>query len=198
MRLQWGSHDIYWGGKVVVWGSDRSLGDITHEVMGHWTITAEYADGTRLDKWTGAGDLPLNGVEYEGVGDVLSISGMVSTGTNEDARTVVTLNGIPDDARVLFLRDPGVCDITLQLIESRDGGNSWNVVPRTIQGRLSNPTLQGGRYQFTLATPISTVDRGRPRPWSDEAQRKLYSGDQGLEYLSVYEDGVEINWPPLQ
>ena len=193
---RWGGDDLLWGSDDLLWGAGTIvLGD--SELIAHWSVIAEFPSGEKVAVWTGRGDLTFGGDTFVGVGpSLIEISGMAATSDNQDLRTQISLLIIDDDLKSQFLQDPGLVRITLRVIYSTDGANTWRQLPRKVIGYLSSPVIRGGSYVFELATMDSDADRGRPKLWSNQAQQQEYPGDLGFEHTIRIAGGVELGWPP--
>ena len=159
-------------------------------------ITIETSPALRL--WTGYGPLRIGETAYEGGGKALSIGEAETASGEPDKRLTITLSGIPRALRERFLQDVGPAPVTIEWIFSRDSGATWNKIENlSFQGRLSTPGLSDGVFQIEIETRRGDVDRGQPRRWSHEDQRRRFSEDLGLEHMrALAQQGVETGWPP--
>lgn len=106
---------------------------------------------------------------------------------------------VPSSAvREMLNVDVGPVWIEAFNIISHNNGQSWTRVPSGIAGRLSRPSfdVEGSIYSVEVETYSGDADRGVPRMWSHESHNAEYPADQGMEFMRLYEAGVEIKWPP--
>lgn len=197
--LKWRSDRIRWGPDGARWsGEDSGIVEfVPAGRLGANTISAEYPDGTEFHVWTGIGDVTVGGITYTGVGpDVIDI-GEHQVGLTGQNRMTISLSDIDPEYRNLFLQDPGRVWVTIKLIYSDDGGNTWVEIPRYIRGVAGRSQLQGGRYSVEVSTYTDTLDRGYEQVWSDESQQEVYPGDLGFAHLRTLSSGggIDIRWP---
>jgi len=160
-----------------------------------YAISLEYPDSTAFHVWTGFADLTVGGITYTAVGpDVVSVD-PVRAGISGQGRMKLTLSAIQAEHRIKFLQDPGLVMVTVRLLHSDNGGQSWTVLPRFHRGELSRPELNGGQYSIEISPYRDTIDRGYEQNWSDANQQKEFPGDRGLEHLKSLTDGIDLRWP---
>jgi len=193
-QLKYGEHALAYGGDLPDF--------LAEDVIGHLSISAEYPDGSRIDAWTGLGELQLDGITYTGVDpDVIDVS-IGSASEKEDSRLQIRLGGIEDpEIRRQFLEFRGRVQITVRLVYSTDGGVTWRSVPRFFRGLLSRPVMTRDSYSFEVATYREDLDRGYELVWSDEQQQHDYpiddqGGDLFFAHIKTLADGIRITWPP--
>ena len=144
--------------------------------------------------WSGSGDLEFDGEQWAG-DSILGLGDVTSGGG--PGRADVTLDATAADVRTALLQDPGPQGGTITWIASADGGRTWAAAGLAFTGRISGVEMDGTAATVTLEEYSGDVDRGRPRGWSDEAQRARHEGDRGFEQLrALAEAGIETRWPP--
>lgn len=172
----------------------------------HWLMT--FPDHNPVYRfWSGEGDLSLDGHTWAGRSWV-SLSAAENALDGPDKRMTVSLavSTTSDEPaereamrhlRTILMQDPGPLEVVIEWIFSRDHGQTWQRLPATFAGRLSNPVIRDGVYSIEIETWAGDVDRGRPLKWSDEDQRARAPGDRGLEYMRQLSEGiVDARWPP--
>lgn len=199
-QLKHGEDDLYQGPDNIVWGFLADIADLSTSTIVHVALQAQFPppNNELFFVWTGDHDLPLLGNTYKGVKSALMVDGMPASTSNDDLRVRCTIRGIPKAEWPAMAEPPGVIECTLRFVYSEDGGTTYNVIPRSVVGFMSNAQLVRDQYTFELATDISDVDRGRPILWSHDYQQVRYPGDTGFRHLAEMSDGVgDIQWPPL-
>ena len=192
--ILWGSREEFWGSLKRLWGAPTDVVEPDSDLAAY-TISLEYPDETAYHVWTGFGDLSLGGIDYVGVGpDVISIGTQTAALTGQ-GRMSITLSAIEAEHRAKFLQDPGKVTVTVRILYSTNGGQSWAMLNRFHRGELSRPQLQGGNYTIEISPYRDTLDRGYEQSWSDELQKQVYPGDRGFEHLQRLSEGVDIRWP---
>lgn len=152
--------------------------------------------------WSGEGALTIGGKKYEGTtfdgGSFASVSPVENTAGTPRNRVSISV-AVPSQAvRAMLNVDIGPVWIRVFNVVSQDGGRSWTKLPTGIAGRLSAPNfdLEGSIWTAEIETWSGDADRGSTVFWSDAAQQKRHPGDIGMQYMSGYEAGVDIKWPP--
>ena len=152
--------------------------------------------------WSGEGKLTIQGQTYEGTtfngGSFASVSPVENTAGSPRSRVSISVV-VPSDAiRTMLNIDIGPVWIRVFNVVSQNGGATWTKLPTGIAGRLSAPVfdLEGSVWTAEIETWSGDADRGSIVLWSDAAQQKRQPGDIGMQYMSGYEAGVDIKWPP--
>lgn len=166
----------------------------TEPIAAH-AISLEYPDGTAYHVWTGFEPLTVGGITYAAVGPNIVSVGTQTSEVGGQGRMSLTLSAIEPEHRAKFLQDPGNVLVTLRLLCSTDGGQTWQIIPRWHRGELSRPQLQSGAYTIEISPYRDTLDRGYDENWSDENQQHDHPGDRGLEHILSLSDGSDIRWP---
>jgi len=194
IEIKWGADLVKWGTDTGIWGRDLPF-QAADETLFAFGISAEYPDATAYHVWTGNADLTVGGITYTAVGpDVLQI-GSQQTSLTGQSRMSISLSAISAEHRNLFLQDPGRVRITVRMLYSKNGGVTWNVIPRYHSGYLSRPQLQGGQYTIEISVYRDELNRGFEENWSDADQQRDYPGDLGFEHLKTLASGLDIRWP---
>ena len=162
-KLSFKNELIAYGGDEIAYTESRD------PPYAHWLF--RYDDGT-FGAWTGDHAIEIDGVEYIGIGGIVSISGATAEAGVPQTQLKITLSGIDTTQRGLWLHDIGSKKATVEQIVSCDGV-SWQKIPRAFRGRLSAPKLQGGEFSINVVKRVADVDRGRPLFWSNETQQRL-------------------------
>lgn len=156
-----------------------------------------FRDSPEYRLWSGYGDLEYEGLLYTGAGNVMNIGALEQSEDTPDARSQVSLNlgTLTAEERKVFFQDHGPIKIELNLIFTRDNGDTWRRVPRKFLGRLSKPRFYNGVYTVEIEATNGDVDRGIVKLWSDGAQQSEFPGDKGLEFKKTISEGFETNFP---
>ena len=155
---------------------------------------------TELDEhfWTGTGDLDYAGQIYSGLGDFLDLAVSADSLAPTTRRARARISTTNPALRAAVMQDTGPYEISAQWIWSEDFGKTWNKLPRSWVGRLSNPVLHDGIYEVEIETWQGDADLGYPLYWSDEDQKRRHPNDRGFEGLTILANGglENITWPP--
>ena len=198
MILTWGDEALFWGASRLTWGRVHATTPLPDAMLAHWAIDATWSDGSIMRAWTGAGTLRLEGEDWTAVPEQVLRIGVHDASVNpEDHRLEVSLAFVTPALRAHALEDPGVVRVRVRIVYSADGGASWVVLPRWVEGYLSTPRLVGGEYSFEIITDHGDADRGRPRQWSDAGQQSRHIGDRGFEHTALISQGIDVAWPPI-
>lgn len=152
------------------------------------------ADGSTVRYWTGLGDLSWNSQTWTGTGSLIGLGPIDETDDVKAQGVTVEINAIPSAMVSMILAsfsNGNVGTIRLALLDS---SNAVISTPKIIftgkldgaqinESDLKNPTA-------TLTYEHALVDLERPREWrwTDETQKKFYSGDRGLEHIAALQD----------
>lgn len=157
--------------------------------------------------WTGFGDLDVEGQTYQGLGDLISISGLTTTYqlsatpvTFEIAATpeMISLSRAAIDR--VFGRDVNVWS-QLMTTQTVDGVESWQLFgPRwsMFTGTMRQmPVALEGDDAASLQVIAEGLFTGRNAPpqglLTDADQQGRYPGDKGLERIALYTNR-ETRW----
>ena len=148
--------------------------------------------------WTGFGTLDFEGQSWLGVGDVADLVPAPDAVYPPITRATLKISVTDPDLRAAVMQDTGPYKLQVRMMWSKDGGGSWNLLPRQWTGRLSNPIIRNGIFECEIETWQGDVDLGYPSYWSDEDHKRRYPGDRFLEGLSIRarEGLADITWPP--
>ena len=167
------------------------------------TMKEEYKGITRF--WSGPGLITINGLEYLGVftesGSIIEFEAPEHelTGVSARSKGILIINS--QEQREILLQDFGPIPFEVQLIYTNDragwqDGSVWTLLPVKFRGRLSNPQINGNRYEVEIETQLGDLDRGETRFWSDADQQARYPGDLGLSQMTqLASTGVNTRWP---
>ena len=152
--------------------------------------------------WNGVGPISISGKEWQGVGDILSIS-PVRRGENGQADPFeVEIFATPEILQLGISefdaegRDQPL-SVYLQFFGATDQlpiGSRWQIRRGVMRGAALLFSSQ--ERTFTIACDTITSTRGRPAygQLTDRDQMARYPGDRGLEFVAEL-DGSEVEWP---
>ena len=152
--------------------------------------------------WSGVGQLEIDGDVFEGTtfegGAFASVSPIEHSVGSPSSRVNISIAVPSAVVRDMLNIDIGPVWIRVFNIVSQDNGLSWEKLPTGIAGRLSRPSfdVEGSVYTIEIETYSGDADRGRPKIWSEDSQKRDYQGDRGFDFARKIESGVEIRWPP--
>ncbi len=150
-------------------------------------------DSTPLRFWTGYGTRTINGEVYNGIGGLLSISGIEEVTDLSAKSATVTLNGIESTALSAAFTEPvqyRTCNIYFGL---RDTGD----VDQVFGGQVNTVDLaddgETGTIQITVDSIYITLNRVRPRRYTSESQKSRYTNDTFFDWVSKLQD-KQVVW----
>lgn len=155
---------------------------------------ATLADGSLVYYWTGIGDLSWNAHNYVGTGYLIGLSPVDESDDVKAQSVSVLVNGVPSSMVSLFLASLGNGKQGIVRLAMLDSSNAIIADPKIMfRGRLDGAQIDEKNINApvgTLTYEHELVDLERPREWryTDEAQKKLYSGDRGLERIAALQD----------
>lgn len=156
-----------------------------------------FPSGT-LRLWTGFGEIVWNAQTWTGAGNLLGVSALEETSDVVASGFSVTLSGVPVEY------------VSLCIADARQGmaGRIWMGLLTEAGAVIADPSLaQAGRLDvpqlkddettctITISYESRLIDLQRPREYriTDQAQKLLYPGDRGLEYVTAIQ-GAQIAW----
>lgn len=158
---------------------------------------ATLADNSVIYYWTGLGNISWNGQPYIGVGGLISVGPVDETDDVKAQGAAVQVNGVPSTMVSLFLASLGNGKQGIVRLAMRDSSGAVVDAPRVLfRGRLDGAEINESNVEQpvgTLTYEHELVDLERPREWryTDEHQKRFFSGDRGLEHIAALQD-VEI------
>jgi len=150
-------------------------------------------DSGPLRFWTGYDTKTIGGQTYNGIGGLLSISGIEEVTDLSAKSATVTLNGIESTSLGVAFTEPvqyRVCNIYFGL---RDTGT----VDQVFGGQVNTVDIsddgQTGTIQISVDSIYITLDRIRPRRYTSESQKSRYSSDTFFDWVSKLQD-KQVVW----
>ena len=167
--------------------------------------------------WTGFGDLPVAGVTWQGLGDLISVS-QISTAYQVSAQQVTFEVAATPEMLALALSAKSRVrnrDVTIysQIFAQEDlviagftanGGEIMSGQPVGSPTSLYSGTMQSmpwaadgpDKRAIRIECEGNFLRRNQPPRgrWTDADQRALYLGDRGFERLALYANSYETKW----
>lgn len=153
--------------------------------------------------WTGVGMLVHEGIAYQGMGDLISISTIEETDDIKATGVQIVLSAIKTEVIALAL---------LELERGRRGdiyfgclyesGNSLVPSPTLLfRGRLNTAQIrdavEGPQLVLGYENELIDLERPRTRRYTAQEQRRYYPGDAFLDYIADLVD-KKLNWGSTQ
>lgn len=155
---------------------------------------AVLADASTVRYWTGLGDLSWNAQTWTGIGSLIGVSPIEETDDVRGQGVSVQLNGIPSAMVSLFLSSLANGTVGTIRLAMLDASNAVISSPKIMfRGRLDGAEINESNIESPVGTVTyehELVDLERPREWryTDEHQKRFYSGDRGLEHIAALQD----------
>ena len=157
-------------------------------------------DKDTLRLWTGQGQFTYKGNTYEGVvgpnGAFAGISEIEHSLGAPNKRVQANIIVPPEGIREILAFDSGPVVVDIQLIYSKDGGLTWKDAPISVHGFLSSPSFENGVYSCEIETWTGDIDRGFPRLWSEDSQKRRHPDDEAFQFVKQIEAGFDARFPP--
>lgn len=141
-----------------------------------------------LHLWTGAGPLTVDGNEYTGLGNLLSISTIEETSEMAVRGATLTLSGVPTEVVSLALSEPyqgRVCNIYFGVREEE-------VFNQIFSGYMDQMNINDGGDTSTIELMVENrlidLERARVARFTSGYQKSLYPGDLGLDFVESLQD----------
>lgn len=157
----------------------------------------ETSDGN-VRVWTGIGNLSFNGQTFYGIAGLGGISAIKESGSEVRANAVsMLLTGIPsaDIAKALSTNYRGRPGTIWLGFLSDDGDLIDSII--LFKGTMDAVNLAEGPETSSIIAAaesrLADLDRPRLRRYTDEDQKALFPGDDGLEYVEGIQN-EELVW----
>ncbi len=149
---------------------------------------------TNLNLWNGRGDLSWAAQTWLGNGWFLGMEGGEETTEVEAVDMTIVLSAVPQELRSLVLGDERQGGLGALWIAFVDASGALVSDPYLWwKGSYSHAEIdyepEGPVLRLIYDSPLMDFERPRERRWTDDAQRKLFAGDRGFEYVKV-----SANW----
>lgn len=152
-------------------------------------------DGDPQYWWTGYGTTTINGKDYVGVGELMSLDIVEETSEISAKGATISITGIPSDTNLaLALTTP---------YQGRIGRIYFGVTTATtaytevFSGYMDEMNIVEGpdtsTIQITLENKLVDLERPRVSRYTSAYQKDKYSGDLGLDFVESLQN-KEIVW----
>jgi hypothetical protein len=157
----------------------------------------EFASST-VRVWSGFGDLSWNSQTWIGVGTFGGISSIGETADIKANGVTISLSGIPLDMISLALSEVRQNKVGRVYMGFMDSSNDVISDPYlAFEGRLDVPAIQDDAetavITITYESRLIDLQKAREIRYTDEEQKRLYSGDKGLEFVASLQE-ADIVW----
>lgn len=158
---------------------------------------AEFASGT-VRLWNGHGPLSWDGEQWLGGGTLLELSSVEETASTSAAGVKISLSGIPSDMLALALGEHYQGRrVRLWLGAMDDAGQIVADPIPLFAGRMDVMNIDEGAETSTIVmsaeNQLIDLKRADDLRYTDAAQKALYPGDRGLEFVAALQDR-ELIW----
>lgn len=172
-------------------------------VTSAWLMKLDFASETKW-VWTGFGLLTVGGQTYEGIGELISVSGVESVPGTSAHPITVTLSGLDPDI-IAFSQDEDEYKnrdfVIWQCVFDEDEQPVEPILFRgdglmdTVAVSMPDATTRS----ITLSVESLWADRGQtPRATYDAtSQEARHPGDLGMRYQTEVSNGSQAVWPRL-
>lgn len=151
------------------------------------------ADGSTVRYWTGYVSLSWNSQTWIGAGTVIGLAPVEETDDVQAQSTTLTINGVTPAMISMVLQSLANGNLGIIRLAMLDDTNAVISTPRVVfRGLLNAAPLKRAVAEpvINLGYEHELVDLERPREWrwTDAHQKKLYTGDRGLEHIAALQD----------
>lgn len=152
------------------------------------------ADNSLVYYWTGVGLLSWNGQTYTGSGNLIGFGAAEETDDIQAQGVAIEINGVPLAAISMSLSSLQNGKTGIIRLGMMDSSSAVISTPKIIfRGRLDGSEAGGAdierpKLTLTYENELADLERAREWRWTDEHQKKFYSGDRGLEHIAALQD----------
>jgi hypothetical protein len=196
-----------------------TIENINQDVVHPFNAIELFFDSDVLRFWTGVGTLTLDGEQWIGSGNLLSISDIEETLEMSVKGATVSLSGIPSEVLSLALSEPyqgRVCNIyfgtftpsTSLLKEDsdyillQDGSQilidtERDAFNEIFSGYMDQMNIEeeadSSRISLTVENKLVDLERARVARYTSGYQKSLYPSDKGFDFIEDLQD-KPITW----
>ena len=196
-----------------------TIENINQDVVYPFNAIELFFDSDVLRFWTGVGTLTLDGEQWIGSGNLLSISDIEETLEMAVKGATVSLSGIPSEVLSLALSEPyqgRVCNIyfgtftpsTSLLKEDsdyillQDGSQilidtARDAFNEIFSGYMDQMNIEeeadSSRIELTVENKLVDLERARVARYTSGYQKSLYPSDKGFDFVEDLQD-KPITW----
>lgn len=139
--------------------------------------------------WTGFGNLVWGGNTFSGMGDFLSIERVTEQRDIRASSLTLMLSGVSSDYIAYTLSTEYRSREAKLWLCLFDSSNALVADPTVIfAGRMDTMTIQdsgeSARIALTIESRLADLQRARERRYTNEDQKRYYTSDEGLKYVS--------------
>lgn len=148
--------------------------------------------------WTGVGTATIDGSDYTGVGDLLSISTVEETTEIAARGASLVLSGVPTDIITLALTSQYQGRVATIYFGIRDGG-TYTGLTEVFSGYMDEMNVDEGPDTSTVELKIENklidLERARVRRYNSGYQKTVHPTDLGFDFIEDLQNR-EIAWKP--
>ena len=193
--------------------SEVTIDNISRDVVNPFFAVEFNFDATPIRVWTGLGTLVIDGIEWVGSGELMSISSIEETSELAVKGATLNMSGIPSELLSLALSEPyqgRICTIyfgtfsvgsLLQesgsyilkedgskiLLETGDTG--FNEI---FSGYMDQMDITEGpdtsSIEMRIENKLIDLERSRIARFTSGYQKSMYPGDLGLDFVESLQD----------
>lgn len=141
-------------------------------------------DGGDFNIWNGKGPKTVDGIDYTGAGELLSLTEMEETSKVEARGLQVTLTGIPSDLVALALGEPFQnrnCTVRIGF----EGSDATAVL---FKGKIDQMPIDEGPEFSTISVLVENdmviLDRKKQLLYTDASQKARHPGDKFFGFVA--------------
>ena len=149
-------------------------------------------DDNPIRIWTGTGTLSLNGFDWVGSGELLSISSIDETSELAVKGATLNMSGIPSELLSLAISEPyqgRICNIYFGLMDQDLGTNSLTQI---FSGYMDQMEItEGGdtsSIEMRIENKLIDLERARIARFTSGYQKSKYPNDLGLDFVESLQD----------
>tara|TARA_R110002126_G_scaffold187269_2_gene335854 strand:- start:3684 stop:4232 length:549 start_codon:yes stop_codon:yes gene_type:complete len=162
------------------------------EVQPFYAIEFNF-DTAPLYFWTGYGGRVIEGNNYLGTGNLLTIGGLEEAADLSAKSVTITLSGVPSDIVSLALSEPyqrRTCRILF-------GVQNVDAIVEVFSGVMNTMTIQDSGETSTIELLVESklveLERAKIRRYTHESQQARYPNDTFFSYVTALQD-KDVIW----
>lgn len=146
--------------------------------------------------WTGLGTISIEGEDWLGAGEVLSISPVEETSELSIKGAIVSLSGIPSEYLYLALNEPyqgRIAKIYFGNFVSGQPSELTEIFSGYMDQLNIEEDAESSSIQLKIENKLIDLERPRVARFTSQYQRSVFPDDRGLDFVEDLQD-KELFW----
>lgn len=151
-----------------------------------------FLDTNILRTWTGYGTLVIDGIPFEGTGELLTISSVEETAEIAASGITINLSGVPSDLLAVALSEPyqgRVCKVGFGIFNE---STSEPIRIELFSGYMDEMNIledpETSTIELRVENKLIDLEKPRVRRYTPQDQKSEFPFDAGFDYIETLQD----------